>query len=146
MSRANVGFWLFRTKRANGTFHPRWRIRYLGPDGKPRKATGFSDKGETKRLAQQLALEADEIRRGIRKPPHLADTGSLRPIAEHVEAYLSWGKTQGGRGGRPWARKWQVEHTRNLAWWIDSLKAARSARSRSPESRRRCRRSPPRTA
>src|SRR5206468_2762129 len=106
-SRAKVGFWIFRTKRKDGTYHPRLRFRYIGADGKPKKGTGFTDRGETKRLAQQLALEADEIRRGIRKPPQAADTESLKPIGEHVEAYLSWGATQGGRGGRPWSETHQ---------------------------------------
>ncbi len=121
MSRARVTFWLFRTKRADGTYHPRWRFRYLGPVGKAATASGFTDKGETKRLAQQLALEADEVRRGVRKAPQTADTESLKPIAEHVEAYLAWGNTQGGRGGRPWAERYRVLQEARLAWWVETL-------------------------
>ncbi len=124
MSRAKVGFWLFRTKDKNGKLHPRWRIRYTGPDGRLVKTTGFTDKGETTRLAQQLALAADEIRRGVRKPPQPADTESLRPIREHVEAYLAWGCTQGGRGGRPWSATHQKGVKREMDWWLASLKAA----------------------
>ncbi len=124
MRRAKVGFWLFRTKRADGTLHPRWRFRYLGPDGRVCYGSGFTDKGETRRLAQQLALEADEVRRGVRKAPQHADTQSAKPIAEHVAEYLRWGATQGGRGGRPWAKGWDHEQNRNLEWWVESLRAS----------------------
>jgi len=121
MSRARVTFWLYRTKRSNGVFHPRWRFRYIGADGTLASGTGFTDKGETKRLAQQLALEADEIRRGIRKPPALADTESMRPIGERVAAYLAWGRTQGGHGGRPWSAIHSREQETHLAWWVETL-------------------------
>lgn len=124
MSRAKVGFWLFRTKKANGDYHPRWRFRYLGADGRMQYGTGFSDKGETKRLAQQMALEADEIRRGVRKPTALADIESLRPIAEHVDAYQRWGRTQGGRGGRAWSKTHDHQQETNLKWWVTALGAS----------------------
>lgn len=113
---------MFRTKRKDGTYHPRWRFRYLGPEGKPTAATGFTDKGETRRLAQQLALEADEIRRGLRKPSQPADTESLKPIADQIEAYLAWGRFQGGRGGRPWAKAYAGKQESALAWWVEVLK------------------------
>ena len=122
MSRVKVAFWLFRTKRKDGTYHPRWRFRYIGPDGTPKKATGFTDRGETRRLATQLALEADEIRRGVRKAPQAAETESLRPIEEHVKAYLAWGRTQGGRGGRPWAAYYGAQQETRLEWWTNALK------------------------
>jgi len=121
MSRTSVGFWLFRTKGKDGSYHPRWRFRYLGADGKPAVATGFSDKGETRRLAQQLTLEADEIRRGVRKPPQPADTESLKPISVPIEAYLAWGSSQGGRGGRPWAKGYRKLQASHLSWWVEAL-------------------------
>jgi integrase len=124
MSRVKVGFWLYRTKRSDGTYHPRWRVRYHGPDGKLTAATGFTDKGETRRLAQQLASEADEIRRGVRQPIHPADSESLKPISEHVGAYLAWGRTQGGRGGRSWAQDYATKQETNLNWWREALNAA----------------------
>ncbi|MBI4563841.1 MAG: tyrosine-type recombinase/integrase [Planctomycetes bacterium] len=122
MSRAKVAYWLYRTRGADGKVHPRWRFRYHGPDGKLAGGTGYTDKGETRRLAQQLALEADEIRRGVRKAPQAADTEGLKPIAEHIEAYLDWGNTQGGRGGRPWAKDYAAKQKACLAWWTEALR------------------------
>jgi integrase len=121
MSRAQVSFWIFRTKKKDGTFHPRFRFRYIGPDGKPKVGTGFTDKNETRRLALQLVLEADEIRRGIRKPPQPSDTEGLKPIRKHIEAYLAWGKIQGGKRGRPWASRYGQLKDAALTWWVETL-------------------------
>jgi hypothetical protein len=79
-------------------------------------------RGETRRLAAQLALEADEIRRGVREAPQAAETESLKPIQEHVDAYLTWGRTQGGRGGRPWAHYYAAQQETRLGWWTKALK------------------------
>jgi len=121
----NVNFWLYRTNsKKTGKIHPRWRIRYIGPDGKSKHATGFVDKGETTRLAQQLAMNADEVRRGIRKAPEPADTESLRPIQEHIESYLRWGNTQGGLRGCPWSKQHSRITESTLEWWRKELKLA----------------------
>lgn len=119
---ASRGYWIFRTKGADGKPHPRWRFRYRGADGKAKYGTGYPDKGETERLARRMAIEADEIRRGIRKAPDAADRESQQPVGEHLEAYLAWGKTQGGRGGRPWAALHSQNTERWLRWWIETLK------------------------
>ena len=121
MRKPKVTFWLFRTRKKGGGFHPRWRFRYLGPDGRMAYGSGFTDKTETSRLAGQMALKADEIRRGEAPPPQLADTESLRPIQEHIDAYLAWGRVQGGRGGRPWSPVHDRKQEQVLDWWKEAL-------------------------
>lgn len=116
------GHVLYRTRnRKTGRFHGKWRIRYRGPDGAWKHATGFVDKGETRRLAEQLAMRADEINRGIREAPKVADQESRRPLQEHVDAYLAWGAAQGGRGGRPWAPLHREYQERRLGDLVSAL-------------------------
>jgi len=125
MKRSNANYWLYQLKNkktGKPIPHSKWKFRYLGVNGKYKHGTGFKDKQETARLALQLAMEADEIRRGIRKEPEIADTESLRAIMEHVEAYLKWGRTQGGRGGRPWSKTHLRKLEPKLLWWVKKLK------------------------
>ena len=115
---AGPRYGLYRTKDRTGRYHPKWRIRYRGADGRYLNATGFPDKRETARLAAQLAMEADEIRHGIRKPRTVADVASLRPIQTSLDEFLMWGKGQGGRGGRPWS----PVHARNREFHLGVLR------------------------
>ena len=122
MRKPNATSWLFRTRKADGTLHPRWRIRYRGPDGKMAYASGVTDKSESRRMAESLATQADRIRRGDAPAPLLSDSESLRPIEEHKKAYLNWGNSQGGRGGRPWSDTHSSKQESALTWWVETLR------------------------
>ena len=84
-------------------------------------ATGVTDKTESRRMAEDLATQADRIRRKTEPAPQLADTESLRAIMEHRDAYLAWGNSQGGRGGRPWSGTYGEKQESVLDWWIETL-------------------------
>jgi hypothetical protein len=49
MRKPNATYWLFRTRKVDGTLHPRWRIRYRGPNGRMAFVAGFRD-GELERF------------------------------------------------------------------------------------------------
>lgn len=122
MKRSNPNYWLYKTKKPDGTCYPKWRIKYRAVDGGFSYATGYKDKGESERRALQLAVEADEIRRGARPAPTAADTESLRPIREHLKAFLAAGRLNGGRNGFPWSEDHARRVESDLEWWIDVLK------------------------
>lgn len=116
--RSTVKFWLYQTRDRNDHIHECWRYRFWGADGKMKSGTGCPDKGETGRIAQGLAIEADEIRRGARPAPHPADTESLKPIGDHITEYLDGGIFQGGRGGRPWSAVHAAKQRVILEKWM----------------------------
>jgi len=87
----SLGVWLYRTKKMDGSYHPRWRFRYTGPYGRKKTASGFADKKATLQMAYALALEANLMRLGL-KTTHPSDIESRRPIRGHVEEYMAWGR------------------------------------------------------
>src|SRR5690606_7568833 len=95
--------YLYRTRRKDGTPHARWRFQYRDWQGKKRKATGYTSRSETEKLANTVQAEHDAIRKGLRPPPVIEEPPL--PFDEVAEKYLTWGETQGGRRGRPWSKR-----------------------------------------
>ena len=80
-----------------------------------------ASESKTLKKASKLELEHKEIREGLRPAPAPSAKHARRPIAEVMQEYLDWGKAQGGRGGRPWARQHAYMLGRRLTWWRDEL-------------------------
>ena len=88
--------------------------------GKKRYFTTLT-RSEAKREAKRLEAEHRLIRQGIRPVPSSAGRHRSTLFTEAVDEYLDWGKSQGGRKGRPWSLKHVGNRTSQLAWWRDSL-------------------------
>jgi len=88
--------------------------------GKKRYFTTLT-RSEAKREAKRLEAEHRLIRQGIRPVPSSAGRHRSTLFTEAVDEYLDWGKSQGGRKGRPWSLKHVGNRTSQLAWWRESL-------------------------
>ena len=108
-----------RTKDRKGRPHKNYRFWFVDWQGTRRWMTGTTIKRETLAMAQRLEDEHREIRLGFRPPPRLSDRKHL--FADIVSEYLAWGKSQGGRGGRPWGKTHVRMRTSLLGWWKDRL-------------------------
>jgi hypothetical protein len=89
--------------------------------GKQKFFAGTTDRKETERMAARFEDEHRQIRLGYRPAPKSADRHKARPIQEVIDEYLAWGKSQGGRGGRPWSAEHAEKRTTLLAWWKKQL-------------------------
>lgn len=112
--------YLYRTQKKNGSPHARWRFQYRDWQGAKRKATGYTSRTETEKLANQIQAEHDAIKKGLKPPPKVEEPSLA---FEEIEGkYLAWGETQGGRGGRPWSPRHLEKRRTHLAWWKETLK------------------------
>src|SRR5262245_50013310 len=110
---------LYRTYRKDRSPHARWRFQYLDWQGVKRKATGYTSRKETEKLANRIQAEQDAIRKGLEPPPKAEEP--VVPFEEFESKYLAWGETQGGRGGRPWSARHLEKRWTHLAWWKEKL-------------------------
>jgi len=112
---------LYKSRRRDGTLHPKWRFQFTDWKGNRHTGTGYTGRKATERLAAKIEAEHDAIRRGLMPPP--VEVGKYRhhPVAEVVADYLAWGRSRGGRGGRPWSPTHERKRARLLAWWQQQL-------------------------
>lgn len=111
--------YLFKTRGPNGREHPRWRFQYTDWRGCRRTGAGDTSKSETEKLAAHVQAEQDAIRKGWKPAPKTSD--KPRALVDVVQEYRSWGKTQGGRGGRPWSPSHERNKARHLDHWLAEL-------------------------
>jgi len=102
--------------------HDKWRYQYINWQGKRVKETGFTTRKKTKDYATAKEAEHAAIRRGDKPPPKEADEDATRLFMEVVEAYLSWGDSQGGRYARPWGKGHSRMRRNQLKWWQKQLR------------------------
>ncbi|MFO8007031.1 MAG: tyrosine-type recombinase/integrase [Candidatus Brocadiia bacterium] len=81
--------------------------------------TGTFNRAETKRAAERKEHEAWR-REHLGEPAPDAPRRELG-LAEALARYLQWGRTMGGRGGRPWADGHARMQKYHLAWWRERL-------------------------
>ena len=110
---------VFQTKDRNGVPHRNWRFKYIDYQGERKTATGLPTKEQTKKLANKIQMEQDEIRNGLRPAPKESD--KPRPFEVVVAEYLAWGESQGGHGGRPWSDEHLKPKQRHLKFWKNEL-------------------------
>jgi hypothetical protein len=107
-----------RRKPSPGGKYQGW---YIDTSGKQKFFTGARSRAETLRMAKRLEDEHRQVRLGYRPARSSADKHKARPIAEVCAEYMAWGESQGGRGGRPWAKLHADKRRKHLRWWQDRL-------------------------
>jgi len=95
-----------------------WFVDHLG---KQKFFTGTRSRKETEQIATEREEEQRKIRLGYLPPPTASDRHKTRPFGEVAAEYLSWGKAQGGHGGRPWGVVHLRMRTRHLKFWEKRL-------------------------
>src|SRR5262245_48532049 len=107
-----------RKKPIQGGKYQGWFIDAIG---KRRVFTGTRAKNENLRMAQRFEDDQRQVRLGYRTAPQSADIHRHRPFADVKDEYLAWGKSQGGRGGRPWGETHARNRCTHLGWWDTRL-------------------------
>jgi len=114
---------IFQTiNKKTGEPHPLYRFVIYDYRGRRVKRTGATTFKETKRIAEQMQAHQYAIRNGVAKAPRMSD--KPHDIGQLIEEYLGWGRTQGGRRGRPWGAEHARKRTQNLAFWREKLNLA----------------------
>ena len=102
-----------------------FRFQFVDWRRKRRTVTGFrytnaserkSAETRTLKLAAKTEFEHDEIRRGLRPEPKTWNKHLARSYGEVVSEYVAWGRSCGGRKGRPWGET----HARNVKACLDA--------------------------
>ena len=106
--------------KKSGQPHDCWRFQYRDYLGRKRTRTGTTSRRETEKIAAQLQAQQRSIKYGVMSAPKLSD--SIHPIDELISAYLAWGRTQGGRRGRPWGPEHARKREQDLEFWKTELK------------------------
>ena len=111
----------FRRKGKDGRREKVYRFKYPDHTGKWQYGVGWPDKKKTREHALALEAECRAIRKGEKELPASWLRKRNVPIREVIDAYLEWGRSCGGRYGRPWddqnARLKQLA----LKWWVETL-------------------------
>ena len=108
---------ILKKKTKDGKWCAWYKSHRRGSDGyrKTVKFTGTTSRRDTLALAHQRQLDEDRIAAAPEQP------NTSRGFVETVQEYLTYGESQGGRGGRPWG----LTHARNqrsrLAWWHEQI-------------------------
>ena len=92
---------------------------FVNHEGKRRFFVGTDSRRETLEMARGLEHEHRQIRLGYKPAPK--SHSKPRTFQSVVEDYLAWGRSQGGRGGRPWSPEHSRKRERDLAWWQERL-------------------------
>ncbi len=97
----------------------KYRGWFTDLNGKQRFFTGVQSRAETRRIAERLEDEHREVRLGHRPPSALVQ--KHRAFDEAAADYVAWGRSRGGRGGRPWAERHARNREAQLKWWRERL-------------------------
>ncbi len=107
-----------RTKPgASGKFQG-WFTQY---SGRRKFFWGTHNRQETLRIARRLEDEHRQVTLGYRPAPKDSERAKRKPVDEVMDAYLLWGKAQGGRGGQPWSAVHFRMKRKFIAFWKDRL-------------------------
>ena len=113
-----------RKKPSRGGNFQGW---YVDASGRRKFFTGTQSRNETVHMAQRFEDEHRQVRLGYRPARTSADRHKDREFSEVVEEYLSWGRAQGGRGGRQWSSTHARNRRTHLHWWHERLGLQRLA-------------------
>jgi len=113
--------YVFRTRGKNGKLTGPWRYRVIDHTGRRKTFTGTKSKERTAELAAAEELRVKRIAAGLEAPPTSARKHRHQPFDEVKDSYLAWGKSQGGRTGRPWSETHAKKRERALDWWKSEL-------------------------
>ena len=114
--------YVFQTfDKVTGKAHPKWKYRVIDFNGRRKTATGCSSRTETEKMAAAAEARAARIKVGLEAVPTSAHKNRHKPFDEIRGAYLKWGESQGGRGGRPWSKGHAHMRRALLTWWGERL-------------------------
>jgi integrase len=94
---------------------------YRDHTGKERSFSGTHDPKTTLLAARRLEDEHRLIHLGVAPKPTGGTQSKNRAITVAISEYISWGKSQGGRGGYPWSPKHANQRQGDLARWKTEL-------------------------
>jgi len=94
---------------------------YTDFKGKQKFFTGTHGKAETLKIAQKIEDEHRQVKMGYRPAPNSTEKNRKRSFEDVASEYLEWGRSQGGRGGRPWSETHSKKTEYYLKWWKESL-------------------------
>jgi len=103
--------------KPNGKYQA-WFTDYTG---KRTFFMGTKKKLQTRRMADDLESQHRQIRMGTAQPKLSSTIHDDEAFREIADKYLTWGKSQGGRGGRKWGKTHAKERTSKLSWWEHRL-------------------------
>jgi integrase len=83
--------------------------------------TGTTSKTNTRDMANHFEDQHRQIKLGYLPPPSCAERQAKRPFWETVQEHMTWGRSQGGRRGYPWAELYADSKERHLTWWREQL-------------------------
>ncbi len=96
-----------------------WRYKFRDYTGKWKSCAGWPSKRKTEEFALNLEADHRAVREGrMPVPPHWLGSVEAKSIQEAISDYLSWGRTQGGWKGLPWADAHGKQIERTLKKWI----------------------------
>lgn len=110
---------LYRTKKADGSTHPKWRIKYFDDAGRYMfQETGAVDKRLTETRAknkiQELERDRHNTAMGLSSAPGTK-------ITEVLASYLKIKTSKGGRKSRKWAAGSKEKATFILGRWVNEM-------------------------
>lgn len=108
-----------KRKNKDGVFYPEYQGWYIDRFGKQRYFIGNKSKKETEAKARKYEEREMKIRSGDISPDRPMKD---KPFNEIRDEYLSWGKLQGGRTGRPWGKTHLRMVESYLEFWQQELK------------------------
>lgn len=94
--------YVYKQKDRDGNELPEWRFKFKDRTGRWRSGKGWRDRRKTENHARDVEAEERAIFTGQKEAPTAFMENRCTPITELINAYLAWGRVQGGRGGRPW--------------------------------------------
>lgn len=107
-----------KKKRSKDGKYQGW---FLDSVGKRKFFTGTRDRTETLQMAGRLEDEHRQVRLGYRPAQSSAQRHRNRAFHDVVLEYMSWGESQGGRGGHPWGKTHARNRRTHLKWWQEQL-------------------------
>lgn len=105
-------------------YHPEWRTRIKAANGKRLNIVLSTDKRQAQIEANMLESREQEIMRGLRLAPNQMNIVD-HEIDEVLKEHLAWGKSRGGKRGRPWSKPHLEDKSSTLNWWLEMLKFKR---------------------
>lgn len=121
--------YIFQTFKKDGTPHMRWRFQFRDWKGRRRTGTGATTQTETEKIANIVQTREDAIRKGWAQAPKSSDAprdfGTFGKTYNEdtgtIAEYLAWGRSQGGKGGRPWDNEHATKRRLTLKWWKETM-------------------------
>jgi len=115
---------VYKVKDRNGKPYGPWRFKYKNMHGEWVYGIGWKDKQKTKDHAAVLEADHRAVRKGEKDMPAHWDKKRNTPFSQVVEEYLTWGRSCGGKNGKPWDKQNASLKTTYLNWWVEQLKPA----------------------